>query len=116
MKIPYLRHKELFSKSQLLPLAIIAGVFAVSLLFVLLTYRPSASLAILLAGISLVAAFVTLALKNMAAALTIVLLTSATLGITIDTGRATPFPLGMVMIMLLTVVWFLKMLIIDRRI
>jgi hypothetical protein len=60
--------------------------------------------------------FAVQALKNMTAALTLVLLTSATSGVVIGTGRATPLPAGLLMIVALTGIWALKMLVIERRI
>ncbi len=57
-----------------------------------------------------------IALRNMTTALTIVLLTSATTGIVIGTGRSTPLPAGLLIVVFLCVIWFLKMLILDRRI
>ena len=60
--------------------------------------------------------FAILALKNMTAALTLVLLSSATSGVVIGTGRATPLPAGLLMMVALTGIWLLKMILSERRI
>jgi hypothetical protein len=60
--------------------------------------------------------FVMLSLRHMNTALTLVLLTSATSGVVIGTGRATPLPVGLLMIVALTGIWILKMMLADRRI
>lgn len=60
--------------------------------------------------------FAWLALQNMPLALTLVLLTSATTGITIGTGSATPLPIGLLLVVGLAAVWLVRMALVDRRI
>ncbi len=48
-------------------------------------------------------------------ALTLVLLTSATTGITIGTGRSDPLPVGLLMVAGLVGIWLMRMLLIERR-
>lgn len=75
----------------------------------------SRSLVLLMAGLA-GGAFALMALRSMKYALTVVLLTSATTGLEIGSGRATPIPAGLVMVALLTALWLAHMALVDRRI
>ena len=57
-----------------------------------------------------------LALRQMKLALTLVLLTSATTGVTLGTGTATALPLGLLTIAGLTVIWLLGMMLFERSV
>jgi hypothetical protein len=112
--------KPLFFNSEgrlhwqnLLRIAVIVGILLLSTQIYHIAPRFSWKYWLALAG---AAFFAVLALKNMTAALTLVLLTSATSGVVIGTGRATPLPVGLLLIVALTGIWVLKMMLTERRI
>jgi hypothetical protein len=98
---------------KFLQIALILGVLLVSAQIYRIAPRFSWKYWLALAGMAI---FVVLALKKTNTALTLVLLTSATSGVVIGTGRATPLPAGLLMIVALTGIWVLKMMIAERRI
>jgi O-antigen ligase len=73
---------------------------------------PLTLLIMLVGGIG----FGLLAMRNMPLALTLVLLISATSGITIGTGRTTPLPAGLLMISFLAAIWLYRMILVERQI
>ncbi len=79
---------------------------------ILLEFLPWKLLALLLgaAGLGL------LALRDLKLAITLLLLTSATTGITLDTGTATAIPLGMLLTAFLVGIWILKMMVVDGKV
>ncbi len=93
--------------------ALILGVLLVSTQIYRIAPQISWKYWLALAG---VAFFVALALKSMTSSLTLVLLTSATSGVVIGTGRATPLPAGLLMITALTGIWILKMMLTEHQI
>jgi len=97
----------------MLRIVLIISVLLVSTQVYLIAHLISWKYWLALAG---VAFFAVLALKNMVAALTLVLLSSATSGVVIGTGRATPLPAGLLMVVMLTGIWVLKMMLTERRI
>lgn len=82
----------------------------------LVGYRPNLSLWLLMVGAAAAGIFALVALRNLPAALTIVLLTSATSGVTLGTGRATPLPAGLLMIAGVVGIWIIRMMLRERRI
>ncbi len=98
---------------NLLRITLIVGVLVLSTQIYRIAPRFSWKYWLALAAVIF---FAILALKNMTAALTLVLLSSATSGVVIGTGRATPLPAGLLMMVALTGIWLLKMILSERRI
>ncbi len=57
-----------------------------------------------------------LAIKNMPFVITFLITTSATVDITINTGRSTPLPFGLLAVAFMSGVWLIRMVISDHRI
>lgn len=96
-----------------LPWLIISAVIALSALIGLgYDHLPLKLLAIAAAG----GLYALLALRNLPLALTVVVLVSAPSGFTLGTGRATPLPLGFLLMAFLCGVWLLRMLLEERRV
>jgi hypothetical protein len=112
MQIPWLKPESKFRQLPWIRLAIIGFVLLVSTQIYRFSERIPLKYWFFLAGLVI---FSLLALRYMTSALTLVLLTSATTGIVIGTGRATPIPLGLIMVLFLVVVWVLKMMILERQ-
>jgi hypothetical protein len=60
--------------------------------------------------------FALLALRDMPLAITLLLLTAATTGVTIGTGTATPLPIGLLTTAGLVGIWVVRMLFFERRV
>jgi hypothetical protein len=60
--------------------------------------------------------FSLIAIRNMPAALTLLVATSTTVGFTIGTGSQTPLPFGMLILAFLVGLWLLRMMLIERQI
>jgi hypothetical protein len=93
-------------------LVILAVLFLSALANRITNYLPLTFLIMAVGG----SGFGLLALRNMSLALTLVLLSSATIGFTIGTGTATPLPFGLLAIAGLTAIWLLRMVYWDKRI
>ncbi len=67
-------------------------------------------------GILILAIFGLVAIRNTKLILTLLILTSATTGLTIDTGTSTTLPLAMLAITGSTAIWVVKMAVIERQV